>query len=164
RPPGADRRARPGRGAHRGRGVPPSRPGSPGDSSPPSTGCREREDRLMPRYCFINRVRPDRLAEYAAAHAAVWPEMLEALRDAGSRRYRLCLSPDALLVGHFEAADYDAAQAAMARTQVNARWQASMEQVFVDPGNPDEGFEVLPEIFSLEDQLQAGGLPTTPST
>lgn len=114
----------------------------------------------MPRYCFINRVRPDALAEYTAAHAAVWPEMLEALRDSGWRHYRLYLSPDGLLVGHFEADDYEAAQAAMARTAVNARWQASMERFFVDPGNPDEGFEVLPEIFSLEDQLAAAGLPT----
>lgn len=117
----------------------------------------------MPRYCFINRVRPDALAEYTAAHADVWPEMLEALRDSGWRHYRLYLSPDGLLVGHFEADDYDAAQAAMARTAVNTRWQASMERFFVDPGNPDEGFEVLPEIFSLEDQLDTAGLPRTPT-
>lgn len=113
----------------------------------------------MPRYCFINRVRPDALAEYKAAHAAVWPEMLAALRDAGWRHYRLYLSDDGLLVGHFEAEDYDAAQAAMGRTAVNARWQAQMERFFVDPGNPDEGFELLPEIFSLEDQLAAAELP-----
>ena len=117
----------------------------------------------MPRYCFINRVRPEALEEYTAAHAAVWPEMLQALRDSGWRHYRLYLSADGLLVGHFEADDYDDAQAAMARTQVNERWQACMEQYFVDPGNPDEGFEVLPEIFSLEDQLTAVGLPTTPA-
>src|SRR5699024_9136200 len=64
----------------------------------------------MPHYCFINRVREDALAEYKEAHAAVWPEMLAALRDAGWRNYRLYLSPDGLLVGHFEADDYDAAQ------------------------------------------------------
>ncbi|WP_354002596.1 L-rhamnose mutarotase [Ruania halotolerans] len=116
----------------------------------------------MPRYCFINRVRPDRLAEYAEAHAAVWPEMLEALRDSGWRNYQLYLAPDGLLVGHFEAEDYAAAQAAMATTAVNGRWQASMERFFVNPGNPDEGFELLPEIFSLEDQLEANGLPTRP--
>ncbi|WP_156253028.1 L-rhamnose mutarotase [Pseudactinotalea terrae] len=112
------------------------------------------------RYCFINRVRPDRLTEYAAAHAAVWPEMLEALRDSGWRDYSLYLSDDGLLVGHFEADDYDAAQQAMTRTEVNPRWQASMEQFFVNPGNPDEGFQLLPEIFNLEDQLRAAGLPT----
>lgn len=113
------------------------------------------------RYCFINRVRADKLAEYTAAHAAVWPEMLEALRDSGWRDYALYLSDDGLLVGHFEADDYAAAQEAMTRTGVNPRWQASMQQFFVDPGNPDEGFQLLPEIFHLEDQLRAAGLPTT---
>lgn len=115
------------------------------------------------RYCFINRVRPDRLDDYTAAHAAVWPEMLEALRDSGWRKYSLHLADDGLLVGYFEADDYAAAQAAMGRTAVNQRWQASMEEFFVDPGNPDEGFQLLPEIFRLEDQLEAAGLPTTPS-
>jgi len=116
----------------------------------------------VPRYCFTSRVRPDRLEEYAAAHAAVWPEMLAALRDAGWRNYTLHLSSDGLLVGHLEADDYEAAQAAMARTAVNPRWQASMEPFFVDPGNPDEGFELLREIFHLEDQLRAAGLPPPP--
>lgn len=114
------------------------------------------------RYCFISRVRPDRLAEYREAHAAVWPEMLEALRDSGWRDYRLYLSGDGLLVGQVEADDLVAAQQAMARTGVNPRWQASMERFFVDPGNPDEGFEVLPEIFHLEAQLEAASLPTRP--
>ncbi|HLV55669.1 MAG TPA: L-rhamnose mutarotase [Actinotalea caeni] len=116
----------------------------------------------MVRYCFINRVRPDALEEYTEAHAAVWPQMLEALRDSGWRNYSLYLSQDGLLVGHFEADDYAAAQEAMTRTEVNPRWQASMERFFVDPGNPDEGFELLPEIFNLEDQLRAAGLPTEP--
>lgn len=114
------------------------------------------------RYCFINRVRPDRLAEYTAAHLSVWPEMLEALRDSGWRDYSLYLSDDGLLVGHLQADDYAAAQEAMTRTEVNPRWQASMEQFFVNPGNPDEGFQLLPEIFHLEDQLRANGLPTEP--
>ncbi|MES1169061.1 MAG: L-rhamnose mutarotase, partial [Leifsonia sp.] len=33
--------------------------------------------------CFILRVKPDRLDEYRARHASVWPEMLTAIRDAG---------------------------------------------------------------------------------
>ncbi|MGC1211660.1 MAG: L-rhamnose mutarotase [Micromonospora sp.] len=40
----------------------------------------------MPRVCFTLQVDPFRLEEYRARHAAVWPEMLAALRDAGSRR------------------------------------------------------------------------------
>jgi len=116
----------------------------------------------MTRVCFVSRVRPDRLAEYRERHAAVWPEMLAALRDTGWRDYALYLSPDGLLVGHLHTDDYAAAQAAMARTAVNARWQAQMAEFFVDDGNPDEGFVVLDEVFHLEEQLRAAGLPTDP--
>ena len=35
------------------------------------------------RICFRSQVNPALLEAYAAAHAAVWPEMLEALRDTG---------------------------------------------------------------------------------
>lgn len=111
------------------------------------------------RVCFISRVRPDRLDEYRRRHAAVWPEMLAALRDSGWRDYSLFLSADGLLVGYLHTDDYAAAQAAMAATAVNARWQAEMAGFFVADGNPDEGFVVLDEVFHLEDQLAAAGLP-----
>jgi L-rhamnose mutarotase len=80
----------------------------------------------MPRYCFLLQVRPDRLREYRARHRHVWPEMLAALRDTGWRNYSLFLRPDGLLAGYVECDDLDAARAAMARTEVNARWQAEM--------------------------------------
>ena len=44
----------------------------------------------------------------------------------------------------------------MARTDVNARWQAEMGDFFVDLDvPPDEGFLRLTEVFHLEDQLAA---------
>lgn len=116
----------------------------------------------MTRVCFVSRVRADRLDEYRTRHAAVWPEMLEALRDTGWRDYSLFLSRDGLLVGYLETDDYAAAQEAMTRTAVNPRWQAEMSEFFVDDGNPDEGFTVLDEVFHLEDQLRAAGLATHP--
>jgi L-rhamnose mutarotase len=117
-------------------------------------------DRRPARVCFTSQVRPERLEEYRVAHAAVWPEMLEALRDAGWRDYHLFLGPDGLLVGFLETDDYAAAQEAMARTEVNARWQAAMGDFFVTDGSPDEGFVVLDEVFHLEAQLERAGLPT----
>jgi L-rhamnose mutarotase len=39
----------------------------------------------MTRYCFTSRVDPRNLDRYRERHAAVWPEMLTALRDAGWR-------------------------------------------------------------------------------
>jgi L-rhamnose mutarotase len=107
------------------------------------------------RYCFLLQVRPDRMAEYVDRHSAVWPEMLAALRDTGWRNYSLFLRDDGLLVGYVEADDLAAAQAAMARTDVNTRWQSQMAEFFtgIDGRPPDEGFLLLTEVFHLEDQL-----------
>ena len=109
----------------------------------------------MTRYCFALHVRPDRLAEYRERHAAVWPDMLHALRDAGWRNYSIFARADGLLIGYVEAEDLAAAQQAMAATEVNARWQAEMSQYFtgLDGRPPDEGFLLLEEIFNLDDQL-----------
>jgi L-rhamnose mutarotase len=107
----------------------------------------------MPRYCFQLHVRPGRLDEYKERHRAVWPEMLGALRDTGWRNYSLFLRADGLLIGYVEADDLSAAQAGMAATEVNTRWQSEMAPFFVDlDGRPDEGFVLLEEVFHLEDQ------------
>ncbi len=109
----------------------------------------------MARYCFLLQVRPERLDEYVDRHAAVWPEMLAALRDSGWRNYSLFARSDGLLVGYVEADDLDAAQQAMAATDVNVRWQAEMSRFFVglDDGGPDKAVRPLQEIFNLDDQL-----------
>ena len=106
------------------------------------------------RHCFLLRVRPERMEEYRRRHAAVWPEMLAALADTGWRNYSLFLGDDGLLVGYVEADDLRASLAAMARTEVNARWQAEMAPFFAGlEGGPDEGLVLLEEVFHLEDQL-----------
>jgi L-rhamnose mutarotase len=109
------------------------------------------------RVCFRLRVRPDRLAEYRERHAAVWPEMLAALRDAGWHDYSLFLHEDGTLIGVFRTEDLAASLQAMERTDVNRRWQAEMAPFFadLDGRRPDQGFQVLPEIFHLETQLAA---------
>ena len=45
----------------------------------------------MERVCFQLHVRPERLDEYRERHRAVWPEMLDALREAGWSNYSLFL-------------------------------------------------------------------------
>ena len=52
----------------------------------------------MARYCLLGHVDPAKLDEYRVRHAAVWPELLVALRDAGWRNYSLFLRPDGLLI------------------------------------------------------------------
>lgn len=105
----------------------------------------------MERVCFLLRVRPDRLEEYRARHAAVWPDMLDALRAAGWGNYSLFLDDDGLLVGYLETEDFAAAVAAMEATEVNARWQADMAPFFELPADerPDTGLRRLREVFHL---------------
>ena len=110
----------------------------------------------MQRVCFLLKVREDRLDEYRERHAAVWPEMLEALSATGWHNYSLFLRGDGLLIGYVESDDLAQAQRAMAATEVNARWQAAMGDLFSDLDvPPDEGFVLLDEVFHLEDQLAA---------
>ena len=100
----------------------------------------------MERVCFQLRVRPERLEEYRERHRAVWPEMLDALRDAGWANYSLFLRPDGLLIGYLETEDFDAARRAMDATDVNARWQAEMAPFFTR----ELAFERLDEVFHLD--------------
>jgi len=102
----------------------------------------------MQRICFQLQVLPDRLDEYRARHRAVWPEMLDALHEAGWRNYSLFLSPNGLLIGYLETDSFQEAQAAMRRTTVNERWQAEMAPFFGT--RPDTGLEPLEEIFHLD--------------
>ena len=84
--------------------------------------------------------------------------MLTALRDTGWRNYSLFLRPgrpaDRVRRGPTTSR---AAQAAMAATAVDARWQAGDGRVLrrLGRGRPDEGFLLLEEVFRLEDQLAA---------
>jgi L-rhamnose mutarotase len=107
------------------------------------------------RYCLLQQVRADRLDEYRARHRNVWPDLLVALRDTGWCNYSLFLRDDGLLVGYVEAEDLAASRAAMGALAVNSTWQAEMAEFFQtsDGRRPDEGFQLLEEIFHLEDQL-----------
>lgn len=81
--------------------------------------------------------------------------MLRALAETGWRNYSLFVSEEGLLIGYLEAEKPLAElQAAMAATEVNARWQSEMAPFFADlEGAPDTGFMELTEVFHLEDQL-----------
>lgn len=103
------------------------------------------------RVCFLLSLRPDRIEDYLAAHTTVWPEMLAALREARWTNYSLFLRPeDGLVVGYLETPDFAAAQAAMAASEVDARWQATMAQYFQPDARPGDGMPRLTEYFHLD--------------
>ena len=118
----------------------------------------------MRRVCFQLQVKPGQIEAYRAAHAAVWPDMLAALKETGWQNYSLFLRPDGLVIGYFETNDLQANLDGMAATAVNARWQAAMAEHFVEPDVPaDQAFVYLDEVFNLDDQLNSvnqNGIPS----
>jgi L-rhamnose mutarotase len=103
---------------------------------------------MTQRSAFVLRVRPDRVDEYVAAHASVWPEMLDALRAAGIRNYTIFRDENRVF-GYFEADDLGAAGRYMAEQDVSRRWQDAMAEL-LEERVPDAGPTALPEVFRLD--------------
>ena len=104
----------------------------------------------MERVGFTMRLQPGAEAEYRRRHAAVWPEMLDALRAAGARDYSIFLDGDRLFA-YLVVDDFDAFRTAMAGAQVNDRWQAEMAALIDPLTDPATGFHRrLDEVFHLD--------------
>lgn len=105
----------------------------------------------MKRVGFQFKVRGDRLEEYKEHHKHVWPEMLDALHEAGWHNYSLFVRADGLVFGYFETEENLAlAQAKMEAKEVNSRWQEFMSQFIDADARPDETFVELEEYFHLD--------------
>jgi L-rhamnose mutarotase len=102
----------------------------------------------MARAAFVLRIRPERVDDYVREHAAVWPEMRQAISDAGIRNYSIFLHEN-LAFGYLESDDFDAAWDYLAAQDVNARWQDAMAEL-LEARVGDEGPAFLPEIFRLD--------------
>jgi L-rhamnose mutarotase len=106
----------------------------------------------MKRVGFQFKIKQDRIPEYKQHHAAVWPEMLDALRRHGWRNYSLFLRPDGLLFGYYEAVESaEASEAGMATEAINLKWQEFMGPFFDSiQGRPDENMMKLEEVFHTD--------------
>ena len=104
----------------------------------------------MERVGLTMRILPGQEAEYRRRHAAVWPEMLDALRAAGAHDYSIFLHGDDLF-GYLVVDDLERFQAAMAASPVNERWQAEMGSLIDPLTDPSTGFhQRLDEVFHLD--------------
>jgi L-rhamnose mutarotase len=103
---------------------------------------------MTQRQGFVLRVKPAKIDEYVEAHGHVWPEMLQALRDAGIRNYTI-FRADNEMFGYFEADDLRHAGEFLAVQEVSARWQDAMAEL-LDERVPDSGPQPLEEVFRLD--------------
>ena len=104
----------------------------------------------MERVGFTMQVLPGKEAEYRRRHAAVWPDMLDALRSAGARDYSIFIRGSDLFA-YLVVDDFDAFRASMAASPVNARWQSEMASLIDPLTDPATGFhQRLDEVFHLD--------------
>jgi L-rhamnose mutarotase len=102
---------------------------------------------MTQRVGFVLRVKPDRVDEYVLAHREVWPEMLEALKEAGVRNYTIFRAGNEMF-GYFETDDLACAETYLSAQEVNTRWQDAMAD-FLEERVQDHGPAPLQEIFRL---------------
>lgn len=105
----------------------------------------------LQRVAFRLQVKPDKLEEYVRLHGEVWPELLADLKAAGYRNYSI-FADGPELFGYLECDDFDLAQAAMARSEANHRWQAFMTEYLETPVDPEgkRGMHLLRQVFFME--------------
>lgn len=106
----------------------------------------------MARTAFIFRIKPELKVEYKKAHDEIWPELAQAIRDAGLRNYSIFFRKDGTLFAYVEAENFEKSMAEIGKTEVNARWQIFMDKYFVkeDPSILGPEIEMIEEVFHLD--------------
>ena len=105
----------------------------------------------MQRIAFIIRLKPGAdPVEYKRRHDEVWPEMLDALRNAGLRNYSI-FRDGSTLFAYVEVEDLERMRRVLAADPVNARWQEYMRDMIDHDVDPETGsLRLLPEMFHMD--------------
>jgi L-rhamnose mutarotase len=106
----------------------------------------------MGRTAFIFKIKPELKDPYKKDHDEIWPELAQAIRDAGLRNYSIFFRKDGTLFAYVEADDFDKSMAEIGKTEVNARWQKCMDKYSVktDPSILGPEIEMIEEVFHLD--------------
>ena len=107
----------------------------------------------MTRYAAVIRLRPEKEAEYRELHAAVWPAVLDRIRDSNIRNYSIFLR-DGQLFSYYEyvGQDHEADMAAMAADPATQDWWRLTDpcQQPVETAVPGEGWAPMTEVFHVD--------------
>ncbi len=107
----------------------------------------------MRRYGSILRVKKEAVERYKSYHAAVWPDVLAALRAVNIHNYSIFLHGE-YLFGYYEyrGTSYDADMAALAKNERVQEWWSIMEpmQSPIKGGAPGEWWVSMAEVFHMD--------------
>lgn len=102
------------------------------------------------RYAWKCQLLPGRLTEWKYRHDHMWPEMAQALKDAGIRNYTIWTDGEELF-GYYECDDTDFTTKSQAESKVVDLWNEHMKDVIYMEMDPENGAQPhLTEIFLME--------------
>jgi L-rhamnose mutarotase len=108
----------------------------------------------MRRFGQVLGIRPERIEEYKRYHAAIWPEIAAAIREAGITNYSIFLR-DNTLFAYFEYVgpddEYEARQKRLSQAPRMQEWWRIMEamQVPREDRAPGEWWATMEQVFFL---------------
>jgi L-rhamnose mutarotase len=107
----------------------------------------------MRRFGAVLKLKPGAYQEYKTAHAAVWPEVLEAIKNSNIRNYSIYFK-DGWLFSYceYEGKNYEADMARMVQDPKTQEWWAIMEPL-QDPlstRQPGEWWAGMEELFHAD--------------
>ena len=104
----------------------------------------------MERHGSVIRLRPEHAEEYTRHHAAVWPGVLDMIRQCNIRNFSIYLK-DGMLFSYFEyvGRDYTADMAKMAADPVTQKWWSIMQpmQAPLETRAKGEWWAEMEEVF-----------------
>lgn len=107
----------------------------------------------MQRFGQLIGVKPEKLEQYKAYHAAVWPEVLDMIRQCNIHNYSIFYK-DGLLFAYFEyhGSDFEADMAKMAADPKTQEWWNVMMpmQEPIATRKPGEWWANLEEVFHTD--------------
>ena len=109
----------------------------------------------MKRYAMVVGIKPEKIDEYKALHANVWPAVLQQIRRSHIRNYTIYLrEPENLLFSYFEyhGEDFEADMASMAADPATRQWWVICEpcQVPLASRAYGEHWAGMAEVFHCE--------------
>ena len=107
----------------------------------------------MQRYGSVIKLKPEKLEEYKALHAAPWPEVLQMIHNCNIRNYTIYYK-DGLLFSHFEYVGDDFAvdmQKMAADPKTQEWWQLTDPcQEPLETRKPGEWWASMEEFFHVD--------------
>ena len=104
----------------------------------------------MERLCFTFEIKPGTEAEYKKRHDEIWPELVEAIKDAGYSNYSLFRRGTTIYAYAEVEPDVETANAKLGPSEVNRRWSEWFRDVIVSLTDENGQLYRAEEVWHLD--------------